>query len=319
MYVVYTYVYMLDGWETAAAAATKITDNGHGETTSRDVRRVSRRFSREPVYTGAPYSWSSLTAVACASASPRGMKYLWFGVAVGTLAAFACVGYACNEAVCASIVSKCMITQSCKCDLANCSCCKECFSCLNNLYSECCSCVGECVVDFGRPRCPTRKSPCRRSVPDRFISQRLCPPNTRCPTRRLRSLPASTTPFVVYDPDVSFCRRRNGVRSQTPDNNVRRARKVNFEDESRRFSHLRRCHVESFICHVARYYGDSFRTVCCLTVVISYVVYNLSFTIHIHSPRSGPHYLRIRVHALASTCYFIGKFKLLKTKIIIIS
>ncbi|CAH1395499.1 unnamed protein product [Nezara viridula] len=50
----------------------------------------------------------------------------------------------CNEAVCASIVSKCMITQSCKCDLKNCSCCKECFSCLSHLYSECCSCVDMC-------------------------------------------------------------------------------------------------------------------------------------------------------------------------------
>ncbi|XP_075230235.1 protein twisted gastrulation-like [Lycorma delicatula] len=50
----------------------------------------------------------------------------------------------CNEAVCASVVSKCMITQSCKCDLKNCSCCKECFSCLNYLYSECCSCVDMC-------------------------------------------------------------------------------------------------------------------------------------------------------------------------------
>lgn len=49
----------------------------------------------------------------------------------------------CNEAVCASVVSKCMITQSCKCDLKNCSCCKECFSCLSYLYSECCSCVGK--------------------------------------------------------------------------------------------------------------------------------------------------------------------------------
>ncbi|XP_014242192.1 protein twisted gastrulation-like [Cimex lectularius] len=50
----------------------------------------------------------------------------------------------CNEAVCASIVSKCMITQSCKCDLKNCSCCKECFSCLAHLYTECCSCVEMC-------------------------------------------------------------------------------------------------------------------------------------------------------------------------------
>ncbi|KAG8233409.1 hypothetical protein J437_LFUL013402 [Ladona fulva] len=50
----------------------------------------------------------------------------------------------CNEAVCASVVSKCMLTQSCKCDLKNCSCCKECFNCLSFLYSECCSCVDMC-------------------------------------------------------------------------------------------------------------------------------------------------------------------------------
>lgn len=49
----------------------------------------------------------------------------------------------CNEAVCGSIVSKCLLTQSCKCDLKNCTCCKECFNCLSHLYSECCSCVGE--------------------------------------------------------------------------------------------------------------------------------------------------------------------------------
>lgn len=51
---------------------------------------------------------------------------------------------ACNEAVCASIVSKCMLTQSCKCELRNCTCCKECFSCLDYLYAECCSCVEMC-------------------------------------------------------------------------------------------------------------------------------------------------------------------------------
>jgi len=50
----------------------------------------------------------------------------------------------CNEAVCASIVSKCMLTQSCKCELRNCTCCKECFSCLDYLYAECCSCVEMC-------------------------------------------------------------------------------------------------------------------------------------------------------------------------------
>ncbi|XP_067004001.1 twisted gastrulation protein homolog 1-A [Anabrus simplex] len=50
----------------------------------------------------------------------------------------------CNEALCASVVSKCMLTQSCKCDLSTCSCCKECFNCLNHLYTECCSCVEMC-------------------------------------------------------------------------------------------------------------------------------------------------------------------------------
>ncbi|XP_026320912.1 protein twisted gastrulation-like [Hyposmocoma kahamanoa] len=52
--------------------------------------------------------------------------------------------YACNEAICASVVSKCMLTQSCKCDLKDCSCCKDCFNCLSYLYSECCSCVDMC-------------------------------------------------------------------------------------------------------------------------------------------------------------------------------
>jgi len=47
--------------------------------------------------------------------------------------------------VCASIVSKCMLLQSCKCDLQpDCTCCKQCFECLDYLYSECCSCVDMC-------------------------------------------------------------------------------------------------------------------------------------------------------------------------------
>ncbi|RZC40613.1 twisted gastrulation [Asbolus verrucosus] len=50
----------------------------------------------------------------------------------------------CNEAVCGSIVSKCLLTQSCKCDLKNCTCCKDCFNCLSYLYNECCSCVDMC-------------------------------------------------------------------------------------------------------------------------------------------------------------------------------
>lgn len=49
----------------------------------------------------------------------------------------------CNELVCASVVTKCMLTQSCNCDLATCHCCKECSSCLSYLYTECCSCVGK--------------------------------------------------------------------------------------------------------------------------------------------------------------------------------
>jgi len=60
---------------------------------------------------------------------------------------------ACNEAVCASVVSKCQLTQSCKCDLKNCSCCHECFTCLSYLYDECCSCVGKTFYEqlFFRP------------------------------------------------------------------------------------------------------------------------------------------------------------------------
>ncbi|XP_063705585.1 protein twisted gastrulation-like [Culicoides brevitarsis] len=50
----------------------------------------------------------------------------------------------CNEMVCGSQVSKCMLTQSCRCDLKNCSCCRECIQCLSYMYSECCSCVDLC-------------------------------------------------------------------------------------------------------------------------------------------------------------------------------
>ncbi|XP_003693715.1 twisted gastrulation protein homolog 1-A-like isoform X1 [Apis florea] len=60
------------------------------------------------------------------------------------LAAITKYSKACNEAICASVVSKCMLTQSCKCDLVTCTCCKECFSCLSYLYDECCSCVDLC-------------------------------------------------------------------------------------------------------------------------------------------------------------------------------
>lgn len=50
----------------------------------------------------------------------------------------------CNEAVCGSVVSKCLLTKSCDCDLENCTSCKDCFNCLSYLYTECCSCVDMC-------------------------------------------------------------------------------------------------------------------------------------------------------------------------------
>ncbi|XP_055683051.1 protein twisted gastrulation [Lutzomyia longipalpis] len=70
---------------------------------------------------------------------------VWIGItSVVLLGVCVHLSYSCNEMVCASVVSKCMLTQSCKCDLKNCSCCKECFNCLSYLYSECCSCVEMC-------------------------------------------------------------------------------------------------------------------------------------------------------------------------------
>ncbi|CAL1544094.1 unnamed protein product [Lymnaea stagnalis] len=63
-----------------------------------------------------------------------------------TLASFYVLD-ACNEAVCAPLVSKCMLIKCCDCDMAikaNCSCCNDCQICLSKLYTECCSCVGLC-------------------------------------------------------------------------------------------------------------------------------------------------------------------------------
>lgn len=56
---------------------------------------------------------------------------------------------ACNEAICASLVSKCLFIRSCECDMSdkkNCTCCGDCQLCLAKLYSECCSCVGMCPM-----------------------------------------------------------------------------------------------------------------------------------------------------------------------------
>lgn len=50
----------------------------------------------------------------------------------------------CNQMLCASAVSKCMLTQQCKCDIKTCSCCDDCVNCLSWLWKECCSCVDLC-------------------------------------------------------------------------------------------------------------------------------------------------------------------------------
>lgn len=54
--------------------------------------------------------------------------------------------FSCNEAVCGSVVSKCLLTKACNCDYkaGNCTCCKDCNACLGNLFYECCSCVEMC-------------------------------------------------------------------------------------------------------------------------------------------------------------------------------
>ncbi|XP_076469857.1 twisted gastrulation protein homolog 1-A-like [Babylonia areolata] len=54
---------------------------------------------------------------------------------------------ACNEALCAPLVSKCMLIKCCECDMTNkknCTCCRDCQVCLAKLYTQCCSCVGLC-------------------------------------------------------------------------------------------------------------------------------------------------------------------------------
>jgi hypothetical protein len=45
---------------------------------------------------------------------------------------------ACNESICASIVSKCTLLRSCDCDIepTGCSCCKKCFACLEFLQAR---------------------------------------------------------------------------------------------------------------------------------------------------------------------------------------
>lgn len=75
------------------------------------------------------------------------MTMLRWLIPIGILAAAFLVLHqveTCNEAVCGSVVSKCLLTKSCNCDLKNCTCCKDCSTCLSHLYTECCSCVDMC-------------------------------------------------------------------------------------------------------------------------------------------------------------------------------
>ncbi|VEN61518.1 unnamed protein product [Callosobruchus maculatus] len=51
---------------------------------------------------------------------------------------------ACNEAVCGSVVSKCLLIKSCSCDLETKPCARECFNCLGIRYEDCCTCVDMC-------------------------------------------------------------------------------------------------------------------------------------------------------------------------------
>lgn len=68
--------------------------------------------------------------------------FLVFPVMILSAFAYNAFTGGCNEAVCGSIVSKCMLMQSCKCDAKNTTCSKDCFYCLDKLYLECCTCVG---------------------------------------------------------------------------------------------------------------------------------------------------------------------------------
>ncbi|XP_061398557.1 protein twisted gastrulation-like [Musca vetustissima] len=51
----------------------------------------------------------------------------------------------CNEDICGSVVSKCILTQSCKCDVNDTACYRTCVMCMGKKYfEECCGCVGLC-------------------------------------------------------------------------------------------------------------------------------------------------------------------------------
>ncbi|GAU96749.1 hypothetical protein RvY_08147 [Ramazzottius varieornatus] len=61
------------------------------------------------------------------------------------------VNRGCKEAICGSIVSKCLLIDACKCDVINCTCCKSCFQCLGELFADCCQCVDMCPKEVTTP------------------------------------------------------------------------------------------------------------------------------------------------------------------------
>ncbi|XP_002025813.2 protein twisted gastrulation [Drosophila persimilis] len=98
------------------------------------------------------------------SSTTSNIMDIWRSLTVGSFLLLGLVCFyghveSCNEVVCASIVSKCMLTQSCKCELKNCSCCKECLKCLGKkYYEECCSCVELCPKPNDTRNSLSRKS-----------------------------------------------------------------------------------------------------------------------------------------------------------------
>ncbi|XP_075158699.1 twisted gastrulation [Haematobia irritans] len=72
------------------------------------------------------------------------VKFLAYMVVLSTGCWTIASGEGCNEFVCGSVVSKCLLTQSCQCKLSDCYCCKDCLNCLGDLYTECCGCLDMC-------------------------------------------------------------------------------------------------------------------------------------------------------------------------------
>lgn len=57
----------------------------------------------------------------------------------------------CNESVCGSVVSKCLLNKSCDCEIAGkCTSLKICKKCLDKHYTECCPCVDMCPAESMR-------------------------------------------------------------------------------------------------------------------------------------------------------------------------